>query len=1187
MTSPGSGAGVKYVDISLKKTKDNDVNTAGATGAELYTKSIDDAELNAYVESLSGYRKEGITEAGALILGSDIFTNGHKYLIEYASARVPHLYCFVADDYDSATPFKDRLKLVTESTGEYSNVTIIPGASFTISAKFFASLIDYYPRYGASMQEADSKDIILPYSEDLLAVVAPRIIAFATRIAPALGINIRFSGGEPVNNATRAYNATMLEVLPQHSIAYQMIPKSTTSDAAAIEQKIDEYIEEQRFDEISETVPPATLHYLRKIYEIPSVGYNMKLTEDELLMCLSAISDYGGNIFRRLLRGVAGRMYVYGGGAIAGRLSIMAGAIDNISIAGFIGPVGKKTLNTKPFILSIGFLDIEEIDEQDMPVLVAESIEPEIRHKLEYSFSAMYFLDDICTHEYFAASCVEPLLKICREEGASLLLVNRAGISGEPSAYEGWLNENIGKIPFVKRLHNDTIFENAYAAYGYDREYMRACFTSMKRVKKYYDNNGSSNYLSPPGGDIDAGVTVAADSSGVFMNCSGGMRRTEGLWPEATCNIFFLGHTVAFGIGADDGGTIESHLQSLIRDRQTDNIHKYNVMNFANSNLGDVFEVPRLLKRLPLRQGDIAICLLSYPQSIIQEYMNYTHVCDTGPYFERPHDLGEIFVDALHMNSYGYRRYAEAIYDSLVGGGLIKKPAVGGVDFWSAHEGSGLRLEITAVSDGEQPRGNFSDDERYEAGNPEAGRFEAKIAEAASPDVLNPVVMKPEVMKPETEHYDRLDDIEGAEQFNIMPRGKPENIIAQGDPVNNVSQNDADITYNRIEPDDLNATNASYTFRLQIENVSGGVADDTGDGLDSDIEVNVNAASGFDGANAYNVMKDTVNINDKIDASSLNNTVIMNDINDKNVVNDASVKNDRSAKNDTIDTINSKIKFDEIIEKVVIEGKEGKEGKKGISFERNGSDINIHEAQYMNIEFDYQAASDPELFSFLMGLSQYRRDRVTQAGAVILTCCPFTHGHRHLVEAAASLMQHAYVFVAEDDKSVFPFQDRLRLAIEGVRHISNATVIPGGRYIVTRKTIEKHFLGQDKQNAVKNAETELEIFARYITNALNITAFFTGDKPRNDSVAQQYDASLRAILPRCGVAYKVIPMREYAGTVISATWVRSLLRDQRFTEIERLVPPTTLAYLRDMYEYPSWQARKSRKTETERPAVMQ
>ncbi|MCL2058550.1 MAG: hypothetical protein FWH01_05760 [Oscillospiraceae bacterium] len=228
----------------------------------------------------------------------------------------------------------------------------------------------------------------------------------------------------------------------------------------------------------------------------------------------------------------------------------------------------------------------------------------------------------------------------------------------------------------------------------------------------------------------------------------------------------------------------------------------------------------------------------------------------------------------------------------------------------------------------------------------------------------------------------------------------------------------------------------------------------------------------------------------------------------------------------------------------------------------------------INFQFDPKAAADPELFSYLIGLSQYRRDGVTQAGAVILSGGPFTHGHRHLVEKAASLMQHAYVFIAEDDKSVFPFTDRLRLAREGTRHITNATVVPGGRYVVTQKTIEAYHLSRDKRNAASGAASELEIFARYITNALNITAFFTGEKQPDDSIALQYDAAMRAVLPRYGVAYQVIPMREYAGTTISATWVRSLLREQRFTEIERLVPASTLTYLKEVYEFPSRQTDK-------------
>ena len=63
-----------------------------------------------------------------------------------------------------------------------------------------------------------------------------------------------------------------------------------------------------------------------------------------------------------------------------------------------------------------------------------------------------------------------------------------------------------------------------------------------------------------------------------------------------------------------------------------------------------------------------------------------------------------------------------------------------------------------------------------------------------------------------------------------------------------------------------------------------------------------------------------------------------------------------------------------------------------------------------------------------------------------MNCNPFTLGHRYLIEQASEKVDHLYVFVVEEDKSFFPFSDRIGLVKKGTADLKNITVKPSGKY---------------------------------------------------------------------------------------------------------------------------------------------
>ena len=115
--------------------------------------------------------------------------------------------------------------------------------------------------------------------------------------------------------------------------------------------------------------------------------------------------------------------------------------------------------------------------------------------------------------------------------------------------------------------------------------------------------------------------------------------------------------------------------------------------------------------------------------------------------------------------------------------------------------------------------------------------------------------------------------------------------------------------------------------------------------------------------------------------------------------------------------------------------------------------------------------------------------------AVVMNCNPFTNGHRYLVETAASEVDHLYLFVVREDRSVFPFEVRSRLVEEGVRDLGNVHVLDSSRYIVSNATFPTYFLKRDDPIARIQAELDATLFGTQIAPFFGITRRYVGSEP--------------------------------------------------------------------------------------------
>ncbi|MCF2143989.1 MAG: [citrate (pro-3S)-lyase] ligase [Candidatus Heimdallarchaeota archaeon] len=184
-----------------------------------------------------------------------------------------------------------------------------------------------------------------------------------------------------------------------------------------------------------------------------------------------------------------------------------------------------------------------------------------------------------------------------------------------------------------------------------------------------------------------------------------------------------------------------------------------------------------------------------------------------------------------------------------------------------------------------------------------------------------------------------------------------------------------------------------------------------------------------------------------------------------------------------------------------------------------------------------------------------------QIGAIVVNCNPFTLGHQYLIETAAKECDLLIVFVVTENRSVFPTDVRLQLVKEGTKHIENVLVLEGGDYIISQATFPRYFMKESGNISLAQARLDVTIFAEYIVPALKITRRYVGEEPFCP-VTRAYNQAMQEILVPKGIELKIIPRKELDGEAISASKVRKLLVEGKFDAIAKIVPKTTLAFLR-------------------------
>ncbi|WDC84467.1 adenylyltransferase/cytidyltransferase family protein [Caloramator sp. mosi_1] len=178
-----------------------------------------------------------------------------------------------------------------------------------------------------------------------------------------------------------------------------------------------------------------------------------------------------------------------------------------------------------------------------------------------------------------------------------------------------------------------------------------------------------------------------------------------------------------------------------------------------------------------------------------------------------------------------------------------------------------------------------------------------------------------------------------------------------------------------------------------------------------------------------------------------------------------------------------------------------------------------------------------------------------------MNCNPFTFGHLYLIETAAKENEEVIVFVVEEDRSSFPTDIRFNLVKLGCSHLKNVTVIKGGRYIISSNTFPSYFLRKKDDKLSIYTKLDATIFGMYIAKFFNINKRYVGTEPYCD-VTNEYNKTMLSVLPKYGVEVCLVERMTKDGRAVSASIVRELLKHDRLSEVESLVPQVTYDFLK-------------------------
>lgn len=181
-------------------------------------------------------------------------------------------------------------------------------------------------------------------------------------------------------------------------------------------------------------------------------------------------------------------------------------------------------------------------------------------------------------------------------------------------------------------------------------------------------------------------------------------------------------------------------------------------------------------------------------------------------------------------------------------------------------------------------------------------------------------------------------------------------------------------------------------------------------------------------------------------------------------------------------------------------------------------------------------------------------------GCIVMNANPFTLGHRYLVGKAACQVDNLYIIVVKEDKSVFPYKERLQMIKDGTKDISNVVVCQGSDYQISEATFPTYFLKELNSASQTQISLDLDLFVKHIAPSLNIKKRFVGTEP-SDALTNQYNVLMSKVLPSNNIEFIEVQRKENEKGIISASRLRKKLENFDFPNASKMACPYSIPSL--------------------------
>lgn len=177
--------------------------------------------------------------------------------------------------------------------------------------------------------------------------------------------------------------------------------------------------------------------------------------------------------------------------------------------------------------------------------------------------------------------------------------------------------------------------------------------------------------------------------------------------------------------------------------------------------------------------------------------------------------------------------------------------------------------------------------------------------------------------------------------------------------------------------------------------------------------------------------------------------------------------------------------------------------------------------------------------------------------SIVMNCNPVTKGHLYLIEKCANQQDNVIIFLVEENKSVFPFEIRMKLLKKATRHLRNVHILPSTPYIISSATFPTYFLKEVGEASKIYMDLDIRIFKKYFMDIFDIDFRYTGTEPL-DPLTCQYNETMHSILKEQWISIDRLSKDHH---IVSASLVRRLAKDKKFLLLKPFVPGVTYRFL--------------------------